>query len=147
MSKVTEEKTVSQNEETKVREARYFSEAFHKKIVKDIEDKLTTVAGVCRDYEVSRTSVHKWIRLYSLNYQKQIVKVVELESESHKRKLLEKELAETQKVAGGQAVEIVFLNKLIEIIETTFDIDLKKNINSKSFAGLENIRKKEKPPV
>ncbi|MGD1890609.1 MAG: hypothetical protein ACFB15_08440, partial [Cyclobacteriaceae bacterium] len=44
---------------------RYFSEAFKKKKVNEIESNLTTVLQVSREYEVSCTSVYKWIYKYS----------------------------------------------------------------------------------
>lgn len=138
---------MSQNEERTGREVRYFSEDFRKKIVKEIEDKLTTVAEVCRIYKVSRNAVHVWIRRYSLNYQKQIVKVVELESESEKRKQLEKKLSDAEKVAGAQAIELAFYDKLFDILEKTYGMDFKKNIKMKSLDGLEKIRNQEKPQV
>lgn len=145
MSKATEEKTVSQNKGTDAREKRYFSLEMRKHIVKEIEDKIYTVAQCARVYKVSEVSLYKWYRRYSLFYLKQITKVVELESESFKRKALEKQLAATQKLAGEQAVELAFLRKLIDIVQTTYDTDFKKNIKTMSFDGLEKIRNNEKP--
>ena len=145
MSKATEEKTVSQNDAVEVREKRYFSEEMRKHIVKEIEDKIYTVAECTRVYKVSQVSVYRWQRKYSLFYIKQITKVVELESESFKRKALEKQLADTQKLAGEQAVELAFFRKLTDIIEATYGMDLKKNIKTMSFDGLEKIRNTEKP--
>jgi hypothetical protein len=80
-----------------------------------------------------------------LLYQKGIVKVIELESESVRRKALEKQLSETHKVAGEQAVELVFYKKLVTLISEHYDFDFKKNTSSMSLDGLEAILKNAKP--
>ena len=46
---------------TKQRQYRYFSEEFKKQKVRDIENNLTGVSELCREYEVTRSAVYKWI--------------------------------------------------------------------------------------
>ena len=146
MSKSREEKEMSQNEVAKVRERRYFSEEVRKHIVKEIDEGVYGISESARVYQVSQVSIFRWRRKYSLQYQKAIVKVVELESESQRRKALEKQLIQTQQLAGEQAVELHFFRKLVEIIGERYEFDFKKNINSMSFDGLEHTAKSVKKP-
>jgi len=46
------------------RQNRYFSKEFRKKKVEEIEQGLTSIAEISREYEVSRTSIYKWIYAY-----------------------------------------------------------------------------------
>ncbi|MDN5203055.1 hypothetical protein QQ008_16825 [Fulvivirgaceae bacterium BMA10] len=63
---------------------RYFSESFKKQKVSEIESNLFTVSDLSRMYEVSRTSVYKWIYRYSLHRKRGIKQVIELNSDSKK---------------------------------------------------------------
>lgn len=113
------------------RERRYFEESLRKAIVREIDQGKLTVIEASRIYDVSRGAVYKWLAKYSPGYQKAVVKVVELKSESRKRKELEGQLKELQAVIGKQQVQLLYLEKLIEIAEKRFDIDIKKKGVSK----------------
>jgi transposase-like protein len=139
------EKSVSLETPVSERERRYFSEEARKFILKEIEDGVYTFRAASRVYKVSEAAIYIWRRKYSLLYQKGIVKVIELESESVRRKALEKQLSETHKVAGEQAVELVFYKKLVTLISEHYDFDFKKNTSSMSLDGLEAILKNAKP--
>ena len=43
------------------RQRRHFSESFKKEKVRDVELGLIRVSELCREYEVSSTSVYRWI--------------------------------------------------------------------------------------
>ena len=139
-------KSVSQDIVPQVREKRYFSEELRKRIVQEIDDGVYGVSESARVYQVSDVSVYNWRRKYSLHYQKCIVKVVELESESVRRKSLEKELLATQQLVGKQAVELAFFHKLVDIIGEQYDFDFKKNISLMSLDGIKRIEPSVKKP-
>ena len=139
------EKSVSQQNQSGGRERRYFSEEMRKFILKEIEDGIYGFREASRVYKVSETALYRWRRKYSLHYQKGIVKVVELESESIKRKALEKQLIETHQVAGEQAVELAFYKKLVALITAHYDFDFKKNTSSMSLDGIEAMLGSAKP--
>ncbi|WP_037324528.1 transposase, partial [Salinimicrobium terrae] len=65
---------------------RYFSESFKRKKVQEIEKNISTVAEICREYEVSTTAVYKWLYKYSRNRKRGVKQVVELMSDTHKLK-------------------------------------------------------------
>jgi transposase-like protein len=141
MANQKSKQSMSQDKVKAPREYRYFSEDVRRQIVKEIEDKVYSKAEAARVYKVSQTCIYKWITLYSLNYQKRIVVVAELESESVKRKKLEAQVKDLQTVVGQQTVENIFYKQLIEVISEHYDFDLKKNINMMSSDELERIKK------
>lgn len=135
------EKTVSQNNVFQGRDKRYFSEDLRRQIVKEIEDGVYGKSEAARVYGVSNVCIYNWLHKYSLKYQKGIVTVVELESESAKRKKLEQQQADSHKIIAAQAVELFFYKELVEVISNHYDFDFKKNINSMSLDGLVQIKK------
>ena len=141
MTKKVLEKTVSQNNVLQSREKRYFSEDLRRHIVKEIEDGVYGPSEAARVYEVSSVSIYNWLRKYSHKYQKGIVTVVELESESVKRKKLEQQQSDSHKIIAAQTVELFFYKQLVEVISDHYDFDFKKNINSMSLDGLVQIKK------
>ncbi|WP_230458003.1 transposase [Leptospira santarosai] len=52
------------------RQLRRFSESLKRQIVNDVENHVTTIAEVSREYSVTRNSIYKWIYSYSKNRKK-----------------------------------------------------------------------------
>jgi transposase len=147
MEKETREKTVSQKEDTASREYRYFSEEARRQIVKEIEEGLYNKAEAARVYKVHPTSIYNWMNKYSLLYQKRMRTVVETESDSKKRKKLEEQVSDLQKLIGQQAVENYFYKELVTFLSERYSFDFKKNINTMSSAELEQLKRHlEKQP-
>jgi transposase len=141
MEKETREKTVSQNNGEEARTYRYFSESARQQIVKELEDGLYSKAEAARVYKVHPSSLYNWLNKYSLTYQKQIRTVVETDSDSVKRKKLEAQVSDLQKLIGQQTVENYFYKSLVAFISDRYDFDFKKNINTMSLAELEQIKR------
>jgi len=108
------------------RERRYFSEEFRKLRVLEWDEGKISVSEISRLYEVSPAAVYKWLVKYSLRYTKQIVKVIELESESHKRKELEKQVLELQRLLGQKVADIEWYKALLEEVSEKYGIEIKK---------------------
>jgi transposase-like protein len=117
---------------------RYFSESFRQVKVKEIERNLTTVAAVCRDYEVSRSAVYKWIYKYSLNRKRQIRQIIEPMSDTQKIKELQAKIKELERLVGQKQIQLEFKDKMIEIAEEMYHVDIKKKLGSKLSGGLVN---------
>lgn len=117
------------------RQNRRFSEEFRQKKVRDIERGITTVLDVCRAYQVSKTSVYRWIDTFAVMKEKKERLVVESKSEAALVKRLREELAEAQRKIGQQQIMLDYKDKLIEIAEEHYKIDIKKNSSSKPSAG------------
>ncbi len=121
--------------ETKPDFHRYFSEDFKKKKVRELERKTTSIPDICRTYSVSRTSVYRWIYKYSVMAKKQVKQVVEAKSDTQRIKALEARIKELERIVGQKQLLLEFQDKMIEIAETDYDVDIKKKIGSKLSFG------------
>jgi len=105
---------------------RTFSEEFRRQKVWEIENKLTSVSQVSREFEVSRAGVYYWIRKYSKHYQASVKVVLQMESEQEKTKKLQSRIDELERALGRKQMELDYLNKLIELEGERLGEDLKK---------------------
>lgn len=119
------------------RQMRSFSLEFKKKIVKEIELKRVSIKDVVTLYDVSRTSIYKWIYTLSKHYEKGTKMVLELESEAERTKYLQRKIAELERALGQKQVEIDFLNKVVDICSDELGYDVKKKNSTLQFNGLE----------
>jgi len=114
---------------------RFFSEEFKKGKVREIERNISSVSDICKTYSVSRTSVYKWIYKYSLTAKKQIKQVVEAKSDTQKIKALEERIKELERIVGQKQLLLEFKDKMIEIAEATYGVEIKKKVGSKRSSG------------
>lgn len=112
------------------RSNRRFSESFKRQRVKEITEGKATVLEVCRAYEVSDTSVYRWVEKYS-SKPKAHRTIVESKSDTQKILSLQKRVAELERLLGQKQVELEFTKKMIEIAEETYGIDIKKKSDRK----------------
>jgi transposase len=129
------------NEEQRLRQNRYFSSDFKKKRVEEIEKNLVTVSDICKTHKVSRTSVYKWLYKYSDMAKNQVKQVVEAKSDTKKIQLLQDKIKELERIVGQKQIMIEFQEKMIEIAESTYKIDIKKKPSSKRSSGISTIEK------
>ena len=118
-----------------VKQRRTFSNEFKKTKVQELIERRLTIVEVCRLYDVSRTSVYKWLYKYSKDYQRKTILVVQMESEAYKTLRLQQQVAELERVIGQKQMEIDFLNKLLEIGSDEMGFDLKKNFSTRLLNG------------
>src|SRR5690606_16846932 len=114
---------------------RYFSEEFKKKKVREIELNTVTVSQVTREYSVSKTAVYKWIYKYSAMRKKGIKQVVEAKSDTLKITRLREEVRDMERLIGQKQIRIDFLEKMIELAEQEYGIDIKKKYFSTPSSG------------
>jgi transposase len=114
---------------------RTFSNSFKQKKVRELELNLTRVSDICREYEVSSTAVYRWIDKFSLLKPRQERQIVESMSDTAKLKALREQIAELEKLLGQKQVEIEFKDKLIEIAEEMYGVDIKKKLGSGLSSG------------
>lgn len=129
------------NAEQRLRQNRYFSTDFKKKRVEEIEKNLVTVSDICKTHKVSRTSVYKWLYKYSEMAKRQVKQVVEAKSDTKKIQLLQDKIKELERIVGQKQIMIEFQEKMIEIAESTYKIDIKKKPSSKRSSGISTIEK------
>jgi transposase len=133
------------SEELRSRQNRYFSNDIKKKIVRDLERNFNSVSDVCKTYQVSRTSVYRWIFKYSSMAKKEHKQVVEPKSDTQRIKMLEERIKELERIVGQKQLLLEFKDKMIEIAEATYNVDIKKKVGSRLSSGItstgKNIKK------
>jgi Transposase. len=112
------------------RRNRYFSEDFKRKKVSEIERRISSVAEVCRAYQVSDVSVYNWIHRYSRMKKKQERLVLESLSDTRKIITLKQQIKELEQIVGKKQIQIDFLEKLIELAGEELGVDIKKKIST-----------------
>lgn len=126
MKKITEGFRLSTIE----RRSRNFSRTVKEKIVRDIESRKISLTEACRVYEVSRTAVYQWMGLYSRK-EKPIRTIVETKSDTSKILSLQKRIADLERLVGQKQVQIEYQEKMINLAEETYKIDIKKKLDGK----------------
>jgi transposase len=123
------------SEELRSRQNRYFSSDIKKKIVRDLERNFTSVRDVMKTYDVSRTSVYRWIFKYSAMAKKQHKQVIEPKSDTQRIRLLEERIKELERIVGQKQLLLEFKDKMIEMAEATYNVDIKKKVGSRLSSG------------
>jgi transposase-like protein len=117
------------------RRRRTFSTEFKQKKVREIEQKITRIADVCKEYEVSEINVRKWMQKFSSSGIKGVRTIVEAESDT--RKLLEAKakIAELERAVGQKQIMLDFKDKMIDLAEETYGVDIKKKFGTAPSSG------------
>lgn len=113
------------------RSLRSFSDAFKKQKVRELESGRTTVIEICRQYEVSRTSVFRWMRKFGVMGKKKERVIIESESDTRQLLALKKRIAELERLIGQKQILLDFKDKMIELAEEEYQIDIKKKFSEK----------------
>jgi transposase-like protein len=119
----------------KERMNRFFSEDFRRKKVSEIDRNITTIAEICREYQVTAAAVYKWIYRYSKMRKKGVKQVVESKSDTQKLLALKEQIKELERVIGEKQVKLDFQEKMIEIAEKEYGVDIKKKSSGKRSFG------------
>jgi transposase-like protein len=127
---------------TDERRKRTFSEEFKKQKVKEIERKQTTVLEVSKAYQVRANNVYKWIDKYSLKDKNGVRLVVEMESETKRVLALLQKVAELERIVGQKQIVIDFQEKMIELAEQEYNVDIKKKFDSEQSSSTGITEKK-----
>ncbi len=114
-----------------LRAKRTFSEEFKKQKVKELVNKQISIGELSKLYDVSTTSVYRWLYKYSPHHKRGTTQVVQMESEAQKTKLLQQRVAELERIVGQKQIEIDFLNELITVAGAELKVDLKKTFCTK----------------
>jgi transposase len=112
------------------RQKRMFSESFKIEKVREIESGQTRPCEIMKQYEVSHSSVYKWIEKYGSNQDRSEKLVVESKSDTKELLELKKKLADLERIIGQKQILIDFKDKIIELAEKEYGIDIKKNFST-----------------
>jgi transposase len=123
---------------------RTFSDDFKRKIVSDLDRNLVTVSEVGRQYQLTRTAVYKWIYKYSPMRKKGLKQIVEASSDTRKLLLMKEEIRELQRIIGEKQIMIEFKDKMIELAEEEYKLDIKKKFSGARSSGSGSTGKSSK---
>ncbi len=115
----------------KDRRLRSFSVEFKKLKVREITSGRTTISEICREYEVSRTSVFRWMSKFGVMGKKKERVVVETDSDTKQLLALKKRIAELERLVGQKQILLDFKEKMIELAEEEYQVDIKKKFSEK----------------
>ena len=66
---------------------------------------------------------------------KQVKQVVEAKSDTQKIRALEERIKELERIVGQKQLLLEFKDKMIEIAESDYGVDIKKKVGSKLLSG------------
>jgi transposase-like protein len=110
------------------RRRRIFSEDFKRKKVQEIETGQSRVCDICKQYQVSKTNVHRWISKFGSMRSKKERLIVETQSDTIQNIELKKRVAELERIVGQKQIIIDFQEKMIDLAEEEYGIDIKKKL-------------------
>ena len=116
---------------TAQRRQRRFSDNFKKEKVKDVEIGLSKISDSCKQYEVTSTNVYRWISKFGSMKHKQERIIVESQSDTKELLALKNRVAELERIVGQKQILLDFKDKMIEIAEETYHVDIKKRFSTR----------------
>lgn len=111
----------------KLNKHRYFSEQIRRKAVKEFRSGTYTVKELADLYHCSSQTIYRWIYKYSPADSPQVHVVEMSQSTDQKVKDLKNRIAELERTVGQKQIKVDFLEKMIELAEQEYDVELKKS--------------------
>jgi transposase len=112
------------------RRVRNFSESFKIEKVREIESGVTRICELVREYELTDTTLRRWRKKYGTMKKKPERLIVETDSDTKKLLELRKRVAELERIVGQKQIMIDFKDKMIELAEEYYKVDIKKNFST-----------------
>lgn len=119
-----------------LRTFRYFSEDIRREVVKKIESNELSIAQAKREYEVSATSIYRWLYRYSQYLKKGFRLIMEKKSHQEQKEQMRQRIEELERVIGQKQLEIDILNKTLELGSREAGFDIKKKCIGKLSTGM-----------
>ena len=114
----------------KLRAHRVFSEEFKKARIREYESGEFSVVEISRLFDIQGTIIYRWIHKYSTYNKKRAILVEMKDSAKQKLKDYEKRIADLERIVGQKQLNIDFLEKMIELAEQQYSVDIKKKANT-----------------
>src|SRR5699024_2383639 len=119
----------------KLRKRREFSQQIKRQAVKEFRSGAYTVKELADLYHCAQQTIYRWIYKYSPADQPQINVVEMSKSSDQKVKDLQHKIAELERMLGQKQIKVDFLQKMVELAEEEYDIDLKKKSSGNPLRG------------
>lgn len=110
----------------KLNKRRQFSEQIRRKAVEEFRSGNYTARELADLYHCSPQTIYRWIWKYSPADAPSITVVEISESTDKNVKDLQKKIAELEQMVGRKQIKVDFLEKMIELAEQEYSLDLKK---------------------
>jgi transposase-like protein len=117
------------------RQRRSFSTEFKIRKVREIEQKVTTISEMSRIYQVRVNSIYKWLDKFGVQEKKPERTIVESQSDTRRIAALEQRIAELERTVGQKQMQLEFKDKMIELAEATYGVDIKKKCSTLPSTG------------
>ena len=115
---------------TAERRRRNFSDSFKIKKVRELESGESKVSEICKQYEVSATNVYRWLNKFGTMRNKKERLIIETNSDTKQLLELKKKVAELERIIGQKQIIIDFKDKMIDLAEESYGIDIKKKFST-----------------
>lgn len=115
---------------TSERRRRHFSDSFKIEKVRELETGQTKISELCKQYEVSYTTVYRWLNKFGTMKEKNEKLIVETNSDTRQLLELKKKVAELERIIGQKQILIDFKDKMIELSEEIYGVDIKKKFST-----------------
>lgn len=125
-----------------LRQQRQFSPTLRKQIVGLIESGKLSIAAASREYQVSATSIYRWIHRYSTYNKKGAVLVVDKDSQAEKLNQMQQKIAELEQAVGHKQMQIDYYEKFIDLASEEVGQDLKKKYGFAASSGSSRANKR-----
>jgi len=119
----------------KLNKRREFSEQIRRKAVTDFRSGKYTAQELADLYHCSAQTIYNWIYKYSPGDSPQVNVVEMSESTDQKVKDLHDKIAQLERALGQKQIRVDFLEKMIDLAEDEYDLDVKKSSSSKRSSG------------
>lgn len=115
---------------TAQRRRRHFSDSFKIQKVRELETGRTKVSELCFQYEVAYNTVYRWLNKFGSMKNKKERLIIEADSDTRQLLELKKKVAELERIIGQKQVMLDFKDKMIELAEETYGVDIKKKFTT-----------------
>ena len=119
----------------KLNKCREFSDQIRRKAVTDFRSGKFTAQELADLYHCSSQTIYNWIYKYSPGDFPQVNVVEMSESTDQKVKDLHDKIARLERALGQKQIKVDFLEKMIDLAEDEYDLDVKKSSSSKQSSG------------
>lgn len=121
----------------KLNKRRQFSEQIRRKVVNEFRCGRYTVKELATLYHCSQQTIYRWIYKYSPADSPSVTVVDMADSPDQKVQQLQDKIARLERALGQKQIKIDLYQKMIELAEADYDLDLKKNISGTPSRGSE----------
>lgn len=119
----------------KLQRRREFSDEVRRKVVREFRQGNHTVKELAALYHVSEQSIYRWIHKFSATDEPTITVVEMADSTDKKLKDLQQKIADLERTLGQKQIKLDFYEKMMDLAEEEYDLDLKKNSFTKPSRG------------